>query len=588
MITIERSHNIFRRYSLGLLAIGFLLGTFLLYINKNDQVDAANLSKFNPGNIISDSVFYNYNTMSASDIQSFLNGKVSSCNSDYTCLKNYSAATTSKPVDAYCNGYTASSSQTAAQMIHGVSQSCKVNPQVLLVLLQKETGLVTHTGPGSWRYDTATGFACPDSGSCDTQYYGLFNQLYSAARQYRIYQAKPSSYNYVAFRNNTILWHPTTSCGTSTVLIENQATAGLYNYTPYRPNQAALNAGYGTGDDCSSYGNRNFWLYFTDWFGDTQTGASKSLRSLSTDTLTPEAKMQPGDFIVSSNGLFVLIMQYSGQLILYKSSQPLWQSGVINWSQENAYFRFQNDGNLVLYTADNKAIWASDTNGKDGSRLLLQDDGNLVLYTADNKAIWASDTNTNTTITKYMGSQLTKGSKLNINEYLRSPDWRYFLAMQDNGVLSLYTAGQTQTLWASDTNGKSGKYVIMQNDGNVVIYSDTKALWASDTNGKGLGTLTLQNDGNLVLYSATSRVLWASDTNGENTSLMTKYEDCSIMGVVNAGNKLSTTQSLCSSNSLYKLIMQEDGNLVMYIQPTSATWKTDTSGKFFKSSMLLQ
>jgi hypothetical protein len=53
------------------------------------------------------------------------------------------------------------------------------------------------------------------------------------------------------------------------VLIQNQATAGLYNYTPYQPNAAALAAGYGTGDSCSAYGNRNFWLYFRDWFGPT-------------------------------------------------------------------------------------------------------------------------------------------------------------------------------------------------------------------------------------------------------------------------------------------------------------------------------
>jgi hypothetical protein len=51
------------------------------------------------------------------------------------------------------------------------------------------------------------------------------------------------------------------------VFIENQATAGLYNYTPYTPNDAALNNMYGTGDACSSYGNRNFWRIYTDWFG---------------------------------------------------------------------------------------------------------------------------------------------------------------------------------------------------------------------------------------------------------------------------------------------------------------------------------
>ena len=36
---------------------------------------------------------------------------------------------------------------------------------------------------------------------------------------------------------------------------------------PYRPNAAALANLYGTGDACSAYGNRNFWRYFNDWFG---------------------------------------------------------------------------------------------------------------------------------------------------------------------------------------------------------------------------------------------------------------------------------------------------------------------------------
>ena len=56
------------------------------------------------------------------------------------------------------------------------------------------------------------------------------------------------------------------------MLISNQATASLYNYTPYQPNAASLAAGYGHGRRCSSYGNRNFWIYFTDWFGSTQAG----------------------------------------------------------------------------------------------------------------------------------------------------------------------------------------------------------------------------------------------------------------------------------------------------------------------------
>ena len=61
--------------------------------------------------------------------------------------------------------------------------------------------------------------------------------------------------------------------------IKNKATAALYYYTPYVPNSAALGAGWGLGNSCSAYGNRNFYLYFTTWFGSTHyivTGAIKT------------------------------------------------------------------------------------------------------------------------------------------------------------------------------------------------------------------------------------------------------------------------------------------------------------------------
>ncbi|HEU5187047.1 MAG TPA: hypothetical protein VFT87_00945, partial [Candidatus Saccharimonadales bacterium] len=103
--------------------------------------------------------------------------------------------------------------------------------------------------------------------ACDSQYYGFYNQIQNAARQFRRYATYPNDYNHVAGRNNSVRFNPQTVCGSSTVYIENTATASLYNYTPYQPNQAALNNLYGTGDACSAYGNRNFWRDFNNWFG---------------------------------------------------------------------------------------------------------------------------------------------------------------------------------------------------------------------------------------------------------------------------------------------------------------------------------
>jgi hypothetical protein len=53
---------------------------------------------------------------------------------------------------------------------------------------------------------------------------------------------------------------------------------------------------------------------------------------------------------------------------------------------------FQDDGNLVVYDNQNRALWASGTNGQAASQCIMQTDGNLVIYGYYN-AIWASGTN---------------------------------------------------------------------------------------------------------------------------------------------------------------------------------------------------
>src|SRR5207253_1333233 len=78
---------------------------------------------------------------------------------------------------------------------------------------------------------------------------------------------QPQLFNYSIGNNSFVGYNPNSGCGGTNITMSNQATAGLYNYTPYQPNQAALNNLYGTGDSCSAYGNRNFWRMYWDWFG---------------------------------------------------------------------------------------------------------------------------------------------------------------------------------------------------------------------------------------------------------------------------------------------------------------------------------
>ena len=235
-------------------------------------------SVFTAGDIISDAVMFNSSAMTAASVQSFLSSMNGSCRpaSDGTkCLKDYTV-TTSTMTFPYCTAYTGDTAETAAAIISKSATACRINPQTLIVMLQKEQGLVTATGQGLLtptgqpKYDRALGLGCPDNSTgCDASKAGFQIQVYGAASRLVQYGEEPAKFRFRAGQTTAIAYHPNASCGSSAVTLANRATAALYNYTPYQPNEAALAHMYGTGDDCSSYGNRNFWRIFTDWFGST-------------------------------------------------------------------------------------------------------------------------------------------------------------------------------------------------------------------------------------------------------------------------------------------------------------------------------
>lgn len=237
-------------------------------------------SGFQADKIMDDAIMTNSKSMTAAQIQQFLESKVPVCDTMGTrpsefgggTRRQWAEARGHKPPYTCLRDYT-QNGKKASQIIYEVAQKYTINPQSLIVLLQKEQGLVTDTWPISTQYRSATGYGCPDTAPCDSQYYGLTNQLDWAAKMFRsIIDRNPNWYSpYFVGNNPRVYWHPDTGrCGAQSLNIKNWTTAGLYSYTPYRPNQAALNAGYGTGDSCSSYGNRNFFNYFRDWFGSTQ------------------------------------------------------------------------------------------------------------------------------------------------------------------------------------------------------------------------------------------------------------------------------------------------------------------------------
>ncbi|MET0974359.1 MAG: hypothetical protein ABWX82_01655 [Leifsonia sp.] len=232
------------------------------------QTDGAD---FDPGLIISDYNFFNSEAMTADQVQDFLDAAPCRPRDDSPCLRDYTQDTAFQPAvePGHCDAYVGGRDESAALIITKVAKACGISPRVLLVLLQKEQSLVTR--PNASGYLRATGYGCPDTADCDTEYFGFFNQVYNAAWQFRQYTQHPDR----AFHVGTVPvgFHPDAACGATEVDIRNQATANLYNYTPYQPNAAALEDLKGEGDACSAHGNLNFWLLYSRWFGEPTTTA---------------------------------------------------------------------------------------------------------------------------------------------------------------------------------------------------------------------------------------------------------------------------------------------------------------------------
>lgn len=279
--------------------IAVLTITIAVYITLTPANTSA--QSFNPGHIMDDNVMTDYRSMSANDIQNFLNSKVPHCDLNGEKSSEYGGGTRAQYAASRgvsppftCMRHYSQNGKSAAQIIYDAAQAFRINPKVILVLLQKEQGLITDDWPWPIQYRSATGYGCPDTAPCDSEYYGLTNQVRWAARMFRaILDNSPTWYAPYTVGQNRIYWNPDTGrCGSSTVNIENRTTAALYSYTPYRPNQAALNAGYGTGDSCSSYGNRNFWLYFKDWFGDPAPSKTVKVNIVRFDSTTDKTGEQ--------------------------------------------------------------------------------------------------------------------------------------------------------------------------------------------------------------------------------------------------------------------------------------------------------
>jgi hypothetical protein len=207
----------------------------------------------NNNNLVDDYTFDNIGTMSATQINNWLNTLPGSCispNSGFAASDPLGYTPNYPHVDGK---YLYGSAVSAGQVIYDAAVGHGLNPQVLLTKLQNEEQLVDGSaGCGStWRYASAVGYACTDSDTFSHNY------SYTGADPFSDSSALPTP---IYYRNGTPINSITGSCVNTNVYagFPEQVVHAAWALSIWRHkseglvNWAAINGGWNHCDDINA------------------------------------------------------------------------------------------------------------------------------------------------------------------------------------------------------------------------------------------------------------------------------------------------------------------------------------------------
>ncbi|ROP49814.1 MULTISPECIES: hypothetical protein [unclassified Rathayibacter] len=329
--------------------------------------------------------------------------------------------------------------------------------------------------------------------------------------------------------------------------------------------------------------------------------------------LSPGSQLVKGQGLLSANGAVRFVLQDDGNAVVYNAGRATWSSGTQGRGERLV---MQTDGNLVIYDAAGRPVWFTGTSDF-GSTLWIQDDGNLVVYRYSGSPAWASSVNGRIAApddpilesgqTLFADQQLTAGPEMAV--------------MQADGNFVLY--GPQGARWSTGTSGV-GNRLVMQTDGNAVVYGDGESVkWASGTAGNpgaelylggdglvidgprgpvwtslsqtrrdtlrdgsvlvsgdqltstsGAWRAVMQADGNFVVYGPRGAD-WSTGTSIRGSFLTLAGDGFLVMnapGTQEGEGHWGNVPDVLFSTGPFRLVMQNDGNLVEYDATDRVIW----------------
>ncbi len=236
---------------------------------------------FSSHKLMVDSIFTDYGSMNASQIDNFLNSFSSSC------LSKNNHFSSPDPIGySPSTGFKYGSKVSGGTVIYHAAQAYHLNPKVILATLQKESSVVSGTATYHCQYiNTAMGYDCPDNGNCPRfpatesgfskqVIWGTWLLKFSQQRSLGnvnwaeihgswdnsddppTFYSGPMTQGYRARvqGGSTAYYDGYTTIDGSSVHMDTGATASLYRYTPH------------------FRGNQSFVNIYEHWFGSTING----------------------------------------------------------------------------------------------------------------------------------------------------------------------------------------------------------------------------------------------------------------------------------------------------------------------------
>lgn len=234
------------------------------------------------------------------------------------------------------------------------------------------------------------------------------------------------------------------------------------------------------------------------------------------------------------------------------------------------------------------ALWSSNTSGQPGNIATISKSGSLQVLNSSGKVVYSSQGTTKTP-SNYLGcyNDCTKGRGLptylgagktyeTCNSAAEAGNWSYFGLQftQPNGTSQCFV-GNDINLAKSMGIAKNCKAL----NGVQVGGGCSNAIYSVEPAGNYF--LTLQKDGNMVIYRGTSPTdnqgkIWSTNTAGKQKSAnpsVVASKGKYAQNWMSTGSTLAPGDFIGSDDGKIALVMQSDGNLVLY------TYQMDTNCK---------